>query len=142
MGFTRESLEARAGIEPAHKGFADLSLTTWVPRLGRAAFKIIVEIRVQTAVANPDLPEGGLERETRFELATLALARRCSTTELLPLVRKFEYTGGTKGGQTAGLCRLAAPEVISCGDDPGFSLIICPSRMCRIRPATSAASGL
>ena len=26
-----------------------------------------------------------LERETRFELATLALARRCSTTELLPL---------------------------------------------------------
>src|SRR5579863_2454402 len=31
------SLEARAGIEPAHKGFADLSLTTWVPRLGRAS---------------------------------------------------------------------------------------------------------
>ncbi len=27
-----EMLEARAGIEPAHKGFADLSLTTWVPR--------------------------------------------------------------------------------------------------------------
>ena len=26
-----------------------------------------------------------VERETRFELATLALARRCSTTELLPL---------------------------------------------------------
>src|SRR5579863_10343182 len=38
------SLEARAGIEPAHKGFADLSLTTWVPRLGRAAFKIIVDL--------------------------------------------------------------------------------------------------
>ena len=31
------NLEARAGIEPAHKGFADLSLTTWVPRLGRAS---------------------------------------------------------------------------------------------------------
>ena len=28
-----KGLEARAGIEPAHKGFADLSLTTWVPRL-------------------------------------------------------------------------------------------------------------
>ena len=27
-----------------------------------------------------------MERETRFELATLALARRCSTTELLPHV--------------------------------------------------------
>src|ERR1700739_934479 len=26
-------LEARGGIEPTHKGFADLSLTTWVPRL-------------------------------------------------------------------------------------------------------------
>ena len=29
----KKILEARAGIEPAHKGFADLSLTTWVPRL-------------------------------------------------------------------------------------------------------------
>jgi hypothetical protein len=29
-----DSLEARVGIEPTHKGFADLSLTTWVPRLG------------------------------------------------------------------------------------------------------------
>ena len=25
-------MEARDGIEPSHKGFADLSLTTWVPR--------------------------------------------------------------------------------------------------------------
>ena len=33
----KEKLEARAGIEPAHKGFADLSLTTWVPRPGKAA---------------------------------------------------------------------------------------------------------
>jgi hypothetical protein len=30
-------MEARAGIEPAHKGFADLSLTTWVPRLTEPA---------------------------------------------------------------------------------------------------------
>ncbi len=26
-------VEARVGIEPTHKGFADLSLTAWVPRL-------------------------------------------------------------------------------------------------------------
>ncbi len=31
------------------------------------------------------LKSESLERETRLELATLALARRCSTTELLPL---------------------------------------------------------
>ncbi len=33
-----KDLEARVGIEPTHKGFADLSLTTWVPRLGWAIF--------------------------------------------------------------------------------------------------------
>ena len=27
-----KGLEARVGIEPTHKGFADLSLTAWVPR--------------------------------------------------------------------------------------------------------------
>ena len=31
-GKCKELLEARVGIEPTHKGFADLSLTTWVPR--------------------------------------------------------------------------------------------------------------
>ena len=31
-----------------------------------------------------------LERKTRFELATLALARRCSTPEPLPHAIKFE----------------------------------------------------
>ena len=40
QGLTPEAgiFEATAGFEPAHKGFADLSLTTWVPRLGRAVF--------------------------------------------------------------------------------------------------------
>ena len=44
-----KELEARAGIEPAHKGFADLSLTTWVPRLGRAA----LFYSLHSTVANP-----------------------------------------------------------------------------------------
>src|SRR5450631_1108502 len=34
MHFHIEKLEARVGIEPTYKGFADLSLTTWVPRQG------------------------------------------------------------------------------------------------------------
>jgi hypothetical protein len=42
------------------------------------------------------------ERKTRFELATLALARRCSTAELLPRAKRkrrlaptvFTYAGG------------------------------------------------
>jgi hypothetical protein len=35
FGFeAKKNLEARVGIEPTHKGFADLSLTTWVPRPG------------------------------------------------------------------------------------------------------------
>ena len=41
------------------QGFADLCLTTWLCRQK-------------------------MERKTRFELATLALARRCSTTEPFP----------------------------------------------------------
>ena len=54
--FVEEGLEARAGIEPAHKGFADLSLTTWVPRLGRAAF-------IADLVPNLPSQTGGRRRE-------------------------------------------------------------------------------
>lgn len=34
MDFHQDILEARVGIEPTNEGFADLSLPTWVPRLG------------------------------------------------------------------------------------------------------------
>ena len=33
MGKSTNLLEARGGIEPPNKGFADLCLTTWLPRL-------------------------------------------------------------------------------------------------------------
>ena len=54
MGEGLKYLEARVGIEPTHKGFADLSLTAWVPRLGGQPFFG----SLQTTVANPDTPGG------------------------------------------------------------------------------------
>ncbi len=55
----RRKMEATPGFEPGMKDLQSSALP-----LGYVAKK--------------------MERKTRFELATLALARRCSTTELLP----------------------------------------------------------
>ena len=51
-----------------------------------------------------------VERETRFELATLALARRCSTTELLPLTNK---TSDLRGRKNVPLSLPLCPEALS-----------------------------
>ena len=49
-------LEARAGIEPANKGFAVLGLTTWLPRrTGKANNYIGMGSGIQ---ANSELPAG------------------------------------------------------------------------------------
>src|SRR3954454_8934433 len=50
-----------------------------------------------------------MERKTRFELATFSLARRCSTTEPLPL--KLSYLVGKERLE---LSRLAAHDPKSC----------------------------
>jgi hypothetical protein len=78
-------LEAAIGIEPMNKGFADLCLTTWLRRRiskdKGGKMKSIWRFFLHPSAFILDF----VERETRLELATLALARRCSTTELLPL---------------------------------------------------------
>lgn len=73
-------LEARVGIEPTHKGFADLSLTTWVPRLGGP----LTAFSPAGCMGSVTQAERFLERETGVEPATSSLARKHSTTELLP----------------------------------------------------------
>ena len=88
----RRRLEARVGIEPTHKGFADLSLTTWVPR---PEIKVSPESGIVYRFSGDSLPQQNallgrapvqyLERETGFEPATSTLARSHSTAELLPL---------------------------------------------------------
>jgi hypothetical protein len=85
-------LEAAIGIEPMNKGFADLCLTTWLRRHkgrikdeGGKMKQPLLESPEAFVLHPPAFILDFVERETRFELATLALARRCSTTELLPL---------------------------------------------------------
>jgi hypothetical protein len=89
-----------------------------------------------------------MERETRFELATLALARRCSTTELLPLVAVLSIPGPRNAVKPRTRSRMEVQEDVPASDKlnsgrvPFSSRTISPSRMVSIRPAIVAASGL
>ena len=91
------STEATGGFEPPHKGFADLSLTTWVrrrclhspknktPPPGGIGGGGVIYTRKCRWRAPVQLPTGslsrfhGTERETGFEPATSTLARLRST---------------------------------------------------------------
>ena len=84
----RGGLEARVGIEPTHKGFADLSLTTWVPRPTNNLASFAAKVYSSDNKAPQARGHQILERETGFEPATSTLARSHSTTELLPLSLK------------------------------------------------------
>jgi hypothetical protein len=49
-------LEARVGIEPTHNGFADHSLTTWVPRLMKIMPEIYAQLYAQRTLFLPIIP--------------------------------------------------------------------------------------
>src|SRR5271154_6295683 len=97
-------MEARVGIEPTHKGFADLSLTTWVPRLGRADL-ILHWISVHSCRS-----QSGWRRRAEWS-GRRDLNSRPSPWQgdALPLsysrLRNFEYTGQPKAGQKSSLIK-------------------------------------
>ena len=77
-------------IRTGGKGFADPGLTTW-------RWRLTIDGK------NPLIKK--MERETRFELATFALARRRSTTEPFPhIICNGEILVGTIGLEPMTLC--------------------------------------
>src|SRR3984885_10748245 len=94
-GHLRDILEARVGIEPTHKGFADLSLTTWVPRLGWANFTHFISRRsVPQAGAIWSGRPGSNRRHLPWQGSTLPLSYSRSS--------KIKYSGTAVYGQRGG----------------------------------------
>ena len=96
-----EILEARVGIEPTHKGFADLSLTTWVPRLNPPSIaKFFGPCQRRAVTASADAyPHFNAIRDGRSDHGIVAtLLGRCDRVILelslvgflSPLARKFD----------------------------------------------------
>ena len=66
-------MEARVGIEPTYKGFADLSLTTWVPRLGLTVYRNRAALSARK-LAGVSLRPTGAEIQPRAVVAVLRMA--------------------------------------------------------------------
>ena len=67
-------LEARVGIEPTYKGFADLSLTTWVPRLGHTVYRNRAVLSAGK-VGGATLGRSGAEIQLRTVFAVLPMVQ-------------------------------------------------------------------
>jgi hypothetical protein len=103
----REILEARVGIEPTHKGFADLSLTTWVPRLGVGYIllpcRIVGEVYRRQDFIWSGRP-GSNRRHLPWQGSTLPLSYSRSY--------KIKYNGHVPYGQRAvTYCRSCNPDL-------------------------------
>ena len=90
------SMAGDAGLEPTHarvKVWCLTDLANPQQKIGVPEGSRTPDTRLRRAVLYPAELQAQMERETGFEPATLALARRCSTTELLP--QKNGADGGT-----------------------------------------------
>ena len=89
-----QSMAGDAGLEPTHARVKVWCLTDLAnPQLNGVSGGIRTpDTRLRRPVLYPTELQTQLERKTGFEPATLALARRCSTTEPLP---RSGAVGGT-----------------------------------------------
>jgi hypothetical protein len=94
-GECREVLEARVGIEPTHKGFADLSLTTWVPRLDTSKLSCSAR-KIQCSPHGWRSPRSGIGRQRLSRNSDLARLRQ---TPRVGCVLKLRYCVLKKAGQ-------------------------------------------
>src|ERR1700757_2260143 len=108
-------------------GWAETSRAHATFRPLRLDSQLMIEIFSQTVRS-----DSHLERETGLEPATLALARRCSTTELLPHAAELSIPRSQKAGQTAAGA-LFMPLFGGLDPLPASILTISPSRMYKIR---------